>query len=123
MEWIRQTGAFGLMVLATAGGVIAGALYAAVVRGPRRVAVVILVLSVLPAGVGLAGMIERIVHGPGHDAPYRMPTPKDYALNIMVANRCMLLGLAGTALAIAAGAVAYVRSARPEDPPPDVPDA
>ena len=123
MEWIGQTGGYGLMVLATAGGLIAGALYAACVRGPRRIAVLILVLALLPAGFGIAGMLDRIRHGPPHDASYETPTPRDYAVNVMGANRCMLLGLAGAALAVAGGAVAYVRSPRPEEPPPDVSDA
>ena len=118
MEWIRGAGEYGRLIIAATAGVGIAALVAAWVRAPRRFALGFLVLALLPIALGAVGMIVMIVQS-SRDVPTLMaPTPKDLAADVYTRVCYMLLGSAGTALALVAAAAAYVRSPRPEDPPP-----
>ena len=118
MAWIHGAGEYGHLIIAATAGVGTAALVAAWVRAPRRIALGILVLALLPIALGAVGMIVTIVQS-SRDVPTLMaPTPKDLAADVFTRMCCMLLGSAGTALALVAAAMAYARSPRPEEPPP-----
>jgi hypothetical protein len=118
MEWIRGAGEYGRLILAATAGVGIAALVAAWVRAPRRIAIGLLVLGLLPAALGAVGMIVTMAQTSAEIDTLRAPTPKDLAHDVYTRMCCMLLGTAGTALSLVAAAAAYARSPRPEEPPP-----
>ena len=118
MEWIRGAGEYGRLIIAATAGVGIAALVAAWVRAPRRIAIALLVVCLMPATLGAVGMFGTIVRSSREIESMRAPTPRDLAAEVQAGQSCLLLGMAGSALALVAAAAAYARSPRPDDPPP-----
>ena len=118
MDWLRATGEFGRLTLAATAGVTIAALVAAYWRAPRRIAIGLFVLCLLPAALGFVGTVAHVATSTERIHALRAPTPRDLSADVDASQACLLLGMAGSAIALVAAALAYVRSPRPEDPPP-----
>jgi hypothetical protein len=122
MEWFRATGDFGPLIVAVAAAHVIASVVAARIRSPRRVAVGLLITGASPALVGIVGMLRWSVWMSRTTDTLRAPTPKDLAGGIYSGLCCVELGAAASAVALIAAAVVYVRSPRPEVPPPPGPE-
>ncbi len=118
MDWFRATGEFGRLTLAATAGVTIAALVAAYWRAPRRIAIGLFLLCLLPGALGFVGTVAHITTSSQQIRTLRAPTPRDLSAEVDASQTCLRLGMAGSAIALVAAALAYVRSPRPDEPPP-----
>jgi len=118
MDWLRDVGAFAQVVVVASLSLFIAALVA-VTRGcTRRAAVTILVLSALPCVVGFVGLVAEMFASNRQIEALRAPTPKDLAAGVYRSTLCFGLGLVGSAVSGVLALVAFLRTTKPDEPPP-----
>jgi uncharacterized membrane protein len=118
MDWLRDAGAFGQVVVAASLSLLVAGI--AALRGgcTQRMALALLVLSVLPCAIGFAGLLAEMTASNQQIETLRAPTPRDLAGGIHRSMVCLWLGLAGSAVCGLLALVAFLRTSKPEGPPP-----
>ena len=111
-------GLTGWAIAAFTAVFVGAGIYVAATRGPREVAVRLLVVCALPFVVGIVGAVAEFQRTSEVIETLKAPTPRDLSSNIAEGTSSILLGLAGTAFSGVAGLVALRRSNRDEEPPP-----
>jgi hypothetical protein len=113
----EATGIFGwLIVLATAGLVLAGLVFA-VLRVPRLLAMALLAASLVgPIFLGTAGYFIGRAEAARVIATLRAPTPKDLACGRYESEYCLVFGLAAALVCYAAAFPAFARSTGSDEP-------
>lgn len=118
MEWLASTGECGRLIVAATAGVGAATAVAAYRRVSRRFVVGLMAAGAIPIAIGAVGMCVSMFHSSHRMEMLRAPTPRDLAADVHTSLRCILLGMAGSALVLVIAAIAYTRSPSNDEPPP-----